>query len=125
MISFVRNILGHTPSVANKSEHWGKRHARARRQRADAAAAVFDLRDKLTFPITVTLVRVSPRPLDSDNLAASLKAIRDGICDGLLPANRRNQSQAWADDSDGQIEWRYEQRRGEPAVEFRIEPKGV
>lgn len=73
---------------------------------------------------TITLTRVAPRRLDDDNLARALKAIRDGVADYLLPANRGNKVRRWADDSDGRITWRYDQTRGAPktyAVRIRIE----
>lgn len=59
------------------------------------------------------LCRVGPRKMDSDNLAGSLKAVRDGIADGL----------GYKDDS--RIEWEYSQRLGpNRGVEIRIEAVG-
>lgn len=63
--------------------------------------------------LVVTIARVAPRKLDSDNLASSAKAVRDGVADWL-----------GLDDGDERLDWQYEQRRGEPgeyAVEIRLE----
>ncbi|MBE0568400.1 MAG: hypothetical protein IH577_01830 [Deltaproteobacteria bacterium] len=51
----------------------------------------------------VTLTRIAPRALDTDNLASGLKAIRDGVADALE-----------IDDGSSLIEWRYAQEKGKP-----------
>ena len=55
------------------------------------------------LPAVITITRVAPRALDSDNLAISAKSVRDGIADWL-----------GVDDGDKRLTWRYEQRRGRP-----------
>lgn len=112
-------IPGAVPSAANLREHWRARHRRSRRQRRDAwMVSKFHVgltlsADVMAFGGVVTLTRVSPRRLDTDNLASSLKAHRDGIADAL-----------GIDDGDPRIEWRYGQekcRRGDEAVRVVVE----
>jgi len=65
--------------------------------------------------ISVRLTRVGPRRLDSDNLAAALKHVRDGVADAL-----------GVDDGDPRLEWIYDQQRcrpGEYAVLVDIRPE--
>lgn len=64
--------------------------------------------------VAVTLTRIAPKALDSDNLQSALKATRDGVADAL-----------GVDDRDSRVEWHCAQRKGAPrtyAVEVRIEP---
>jgi len=65
------------------------------------------------LPVVVTVTRVAPsRGLDPhDGLGAALKGIIDGVADGL----------GLSDDRDSRVAWRLEQRRGQYAVEVRIE----
>lgn len=53
--------------------------------------------------VAITLTRIAPRALDTDNLASGLKAIRDGVADAL-----------GVDDGSSRIQWRYAQERGKP-----------
>ncbi len=109
-----------TVSESNGRDHWAKKARRVKNQRFTAAAWT---RSHLTrpLPVIVTLVRVAPRALDDDNLRGALKAIRDGVADGL-----------GVDDRDPRVTWVYLQRRGAPGsyqVEIGIraaaEPKDV
>jgi hypothetical protein len=64
-------------------------------------------------PLAITLTRVAPRPLDTDNLSSAFKAIRDGVADALT-----------VDDGDPRLAWVYQQRRGQPreyGIAIRIE----
>jgi hypothetical protein len=94
-------------SVANKREHWSKKAARAKLHRSCAAASLYGtcIRGWLpvTPPVTITLTRVAPRKLDSDNLASGFKATRDGVAQWLR-----------IDDGDERLTWVYAQRRGKP-----------
>ncbi|NIA07165.1 MAG: hypothetical protein GWP14_05955 [Actinobacteria bacterium] len=97
-----------TWSEANLRQHWAKRARRARKQRQAAWLLVRAAcnRADISFssgPITVTLTRLAPRRLDCDNLASSLKAVRDGVADAL-----------GTDDGSSRIKWRYDQRKGQP-----------
>ena len=94
-----------TWSEANARVHWGKRARRARKQR-DAARMLVRMAGadvEGLGTITVTLTRIAPRALDSDNLSSALKAVRDGIADAL-----------GLDDGDSRLDWRYAQHCGTP-----------
>lgn len=107
-----------TKNPNNKREHWRPVAARAKAQRV---ATHLMMRATAGIPaariiwlekggVTVTMTRVGPRDLDTDGLAASLKACRDGVADGLKLEN----------DNDPRISWLYAQRRGPYAVEIEI-----
>lgn len=51
------------------------------------------------MPLVVTIVRVGPRRLDDDNLAAACKHVRDQIA-----------AEVGVDDGSDQYTWKYEQR---------------
>lgn len=106
-----------TVSEMNAREH---HHARHRRHKAqyNAVAACWGflarawVRDNRP-PYTVTMTRVAPRALDSDNLSASFKACRDQVARHL-----------GIDDGSPLVRWTYDQRKGLPkqyAVEIKIE----
>jgi hypothetical protein len=85
-----------TVSEANSHEHWRKRQTRAKVQRATAQhIAAFELQGTgytlldLPLPAVVTMTRISPRFLDSDNLQGSLKHVRDGLADWLRVDDKR------------------------------------
>lgn len=92
-----------TKSLTNQHEHW--RH-RARRAKAERLLTRTVWRVAGGAPLAsgatalVTLTRVSPRELDSDNLPPSMKSVRDELaaCLGL-------------DDRDRRIVWAYDQRK--------------
>lgn len=106
------------PSVANLREHWA---AKAKRVKAQRKATRWGLVRGLVrarvdptsrTPYVVTLTRVSPRALDSDNLVSAFKACRDEIA-----------AYFGVDDADPRIEWRYAQAKGKPAcvrIEFEV-----
>ena len=61
----------------------------------------------------IGLVRVAPRRLDDDNLAAACKALRDGIAEAL-----------GVDDGSPTLRWSYGQEQGRPsAVRVTIEAR--
>jgi hypothetical protein len=88
-------------SEANLREHWAKR---AKRKTAQQVEMIVELRNvlrqspRVAFPCVVTLTRIGPRRLDSDNLANGFKAVRDAIA-GVLGI----------DDGDSRIRFEYEQ----------------
>jgi len=103
-----------TRSEANLRGHWGKRARRAKKQRE--AARLLIRAARIAIPksgsVAITLTRIAPRALDTDNLASGLKAVRDGVADAL-----------GVDDGSARIEWRYAQERGKPgeyAVKVQI-----
>lgn len=113
-----------TVSEANVREHWGSKAYRAKKQRLSTVGGLLAAGwPRPSLPLVITLTRISPRRIDDDNLARSLKAVRDGIADkppgpttkpGRKPAARPS----WlnVDDGDPGIEWRYAQLVGPPAA---------
>lgn len=113
-------------SVANLREHWATRAARNKRHRGDAyRATAYELASLRTWartpdtarPMTITITRIAPRKLDSDNLASSAKAVRDGIADAL-----------GIDDGSELVTWRYEQTKRLPreyGCQVRIEQRAA
>lgn len=113
-------------SVANLREHWATRAARNKRQRElahrRAQIELCRLREwahapDISKPMTITITRIAPRKLDSDNLASSAKAVRDGIADAL-----------GIDDGSDLVTWLYAQSKGFPheyGCQVRIEQKGT
>ena len=64
-------------------------------------------------PLTITITRVAPAELDTDNLAASAKHVRDGVSDWL-----------GINDKDKRLQWRYEQEKqgkGVYGVKIRVQ----
>lgn len=88
------------PSAANLREHPMARYRRAKSQRA--AAIVVPVHP---LPCIVRLIRIAPRPLDSDNLQSAFKSLRDGIADRL-----------GVKDNDPRVRWEYDQQRGAPKL---------
>lgn len=90
-------------STPNLREHHMARSKRNREQRTSTWYALKAAKMPYVLPCIVTITRVAPRLLDTDNLAAGCKAIRDGIADWLeLLDNHPN------------ITWNYAQERGQP-----------
>ena len=103
-------------SENNAREHWRVRAKRRAAQRRSVAAICASLEGRYdaTSELEVTFTRIAPRKLDDDNLAGSMKAMRDAIAKLL-----------GRDDAPGSgIEWRYDQVKGEPreyAVRVEVE----
>ena len=96
-------------SASNLNEHWRARHRRTVAQRSMITLAMkahAEHRGLLEYMrgggrLWVTMIRVSPRFLDDDNLAGAFKAVRDGIAKEL----------GVSDAPGGPVEWRYDQRK--------------
>lgn len=106
-------------SEANQREHWRVRNRRRVEQRH---AAYMWLRHWMPtappLPLTITLTRVAPRELDSDNLVACFKAVQDGATDWLCGKPFAGE------DRQAGLTWQYAQRRGKPkeyAVAIAVE----
>lgn len=100
-------------SEANAHEHWRKRHARVQLQHMVTRARLRD-GDATVFvgDLVVTIARLAPRSLDSDNAVGSAKHVRDAVAKWL----GRNDNMA------GGVDWRVEQRKSKTyGVEIRIE----
>lgn len=98
-------------STLNQREHWAKRAKRAKNERAWGFEAT--RRWPALAPgarATVTITRIAPRKLDSDNLAGSAKSVRDGVADRLQ-----------VNDGDERITWLYGQEKGAYAVRIVVE----
>ena len=89
-------------SEANVREHWAVKSKRASAQRFAARVAMRVASYPFCLPAIVRITRVGPRSLDTDNLARSAKAVRDGIADWL-----------GVDDGSPLVSWHYSQRKGE------------
>lgn len=104
----VVHVPVHAQSTANLREHHMARYRRMKIHRETAHWALKAHRPVL--PAVVTITRVGRRLLDAhDNLRMSAKGVVDGIADWFgVP------------DDDPRIEWRYDQRIGEPGVEVTV-----
>lgn len=107
-----------TVSESNRRDHWSVKARRVREQRA-AVAWARRRADAWWEPLsshpdrrwTVSLTRLAPRRLDSDNLRGALKAVRDEVAALLC-----------IDDGDSRVTWVYAQERArEPGVRIEIE----
>jgi len=87
-------------SEANSRDRWAKQK-RAKTARQAAKVATICEAPYPALPLTVTITRIAPGRLDSDNLASSAKAVRDGVADAL-----------GIDDGDSAVTWLYAQRKG-------------
>lgn len=97
-------------SEANERGQW---YAGARRtaEHRRLVHLVLRTRPRLPLPTVVTLVRVAPMPLDDDNLARALKAIRDEVAVWLNPRVDKR-GRVVGDDRDPRITWHVAQERG-------------
>lgn len=96
-------------STLNQREHWSRKAKRAKIHRRSAHLACIPFK-KVKLPIIVTFTRYGIGKLDSDNLQGAFKSIRDGVADWLK-----------VDDASPDIEWKYQQEKGEYAVKIEIE----
>ncbi len=103
-----------TKSELNGSrEHYGAITKRKRAQKATTALVCNtvdrDAKSRLVLPMAITMTRVGPRKLDTDNNAISMKYVRDQLA-------------AWLGHDDGidEIEWRYLREVG-PRYGVRVE----
>jgi hypothetical protein len=105
MAEFCASLPVRIESEANRREHWSKAAARKKLHRQTARLALQHIRDRppAGAAIVVTMRRIAPRNLDSDNLASGFKAVRDGIADWL-----------GIDDGSPRITWLVEQGKGKP-----------
>jgi hypothetical protein len=91
----------------NDREHWQVRRRRVKAEKERAAWELAKWAEKPPIPAVVTLTRFAPsNGLDDDNLAGSLKGVRDAVA-------------AWlgVDDRDrSRVRYVYDQQRGAWAV---------
>ena len=90
----------------NNREHWRARAARVKKER-EAAAWLLVRQPRPKLPCSVLLIRQAPsNGLDDDNLAGSLKSVRDEVARWLGVDDRDRMT----------VRYRYAQRRGPWAV---------
>lgn len=106
-----------TGNGQNDREHWRKRARRVKAEK-EAVGYLFAGKRAPPGPVSVLMVRVSPRSAtgwrgldEHDNLRASLKAPVDAVAIWL-----------GRDDADKSIQWQYGQREGPWAVEIHVIP---
>lgn len=108
------------PSVANQRIFWATKARQVKAQRQALAFAWLSHADRFAWAarfagflcgpgIEVTLTRVAPRALDSDNLASAFKAIRDEVAAKL-----------GVNDNDPRVTWSYGQSKGPAKVVIGI-----
>lgn len=98
-----------TKSAANLREHWAVKAKRVVSERQITRLA-FPSGVSIFLPAAIRLVRVSPRPLDDDNLRPALKAVRDELARIV-----------GVDDRDPRVDWLYGQMKGKAAVHVIVE----
>ncbi len=96
----------HTISEANKREHWTKGHTRHKRQKYAVRLTLLSNKLPQKLPVVVTMTRLSPRTLDSDNLQSALKYIRDAVSEHFI----HDKAPGRADD-DPRFIWKYHQEK--------------
>jgi hypothetical protein len=108
------------PSATNLREHWRVRAKRIKEQRRVVSVVFKDWGVKRqlleTFAIharggvlEVTLTRISPRKLDSDNLQGAFKGIRDEVA-----------AVFGVDDGSDQWVWTYRQESGPACIRIEV-----
>jgi len=106
LISFTLPI--HVVSEANTFEHWTKAHKRHKEQKRAVNFMMGDLALYRDIPLTIKLIRISPRKLDyQENLPMAFKYIVDAIANILIPGKKAGR----ADDSK-LLKWEYGQEKG-------------
>lgn len=96
----------HTISEANTREHWTIAHTRHRRQKLAVHHALLSNQVNTHLPVAVTMTRLSPRKLDSDNLQSALKYIRDAISEYFIPGKAPGRA-----DDDPRFTWQCHQEK--------------
>ena len=91
-------------SESNSREHWRKAHVRHKYQKLHIRLALLDNKIPQNLPVIITLTRLSPRKLDSDNLQTAFKYVRDTIADHFIPGKAPGRA-----DDEPSFEWRYDQ----------------
>ena len=93
-----------TPSVANLREHFAQKAKRASGHRKAGYLMTKGFKGPFRRALVI-LTRHAPRLVDSDNLAALLKNVRDGVADGLQ-----------VDDRDPSVIWHTQQVKAKTAA---------
>ncbi len=121
-----------TVSEANSSEHWTISSRRHRQQQFFIRALFHALDKEVATPCTVTMTRLSPRLLDSDNNVSAFKFLRDEISECIFPEKKKSymtkegklRSIKGRADSDPRITWKYSQEKSK-TLGIRIEIESI
>jgi hypothetical protein len=103
-ISLVVPLL--TISEANTAEHWTKSSARHKKQKQIIKLHYLQVKQHVSLPCHIHIVRLAPRRLDYDNLVISNKYLVDSICEELTGNYIPGQA-----DSDPRITISYDQEK--------------
>lgn len=106
----------HVVSEMNQKEHWAVAHKRHKKQKEGVKLYLTANAIPRMFPVKVTMIRVGKRRLDSDNLQAAFKYVRDAIADYFIPG-----LQAGRADDDLGFYWCYDQIKGEPSIVIQLD----
>lgn len=124
MSKIILNLPIRTVSESNCSEHWSVKSKRHRQQQFFIRLLLITSKPEIILPCKITLIRISPRLLDDDNLVGSLKYIRDEISAYINPEkvvkckkiNKNNKIVLYENkghaDNDKNITWAYAQKNG-------------
>lgn len=130
MQKIIWNLPIKTVSEANCSEHWAIKSKRHKMQQFLIRSAYSHESLAIGLPCVITMVRLSPRSLDDDNLTTSFKFIRDELSQCILRIKQKwhkNRRGAWIPlkgrhDNDPRITWQYRQEKSkEPGIRIEIE----
>ncbi len=91
-------------SEANLREHWSKGYKRHKRQKYIVRLELLAHEIPQTLPVKITLTRMSPRNLDSDNLQAAFKYVRDAVSEHFISDKAPGRA-----DDDPRFQWNYDQ----------------
>lgn len=94
-------------SQANLRQHWRKKSCE---KQFNLTILKFHTPKSLPkLPVRITLIRISPRFIDDDNLQFAMKEFRDFIADVLIPGLQMGRA-----DNDPRLSWAYDQEKGAP-----------
>lgn len=93
-------------SEANNSDHWTKKRQRKKMLQFLIRQHWNQANPSIILPCHITMTRIAPRKLDSDNLQTAFKGVRDEIADLIIPGKKKGQA-----DSDKRLTWAYEQKQ--------------
>lgn len=95
-----------TVSEANTAEHWTKSSARHKKQKGIIKLHYLQVKQHVSLPCHMHIVRLAPRRLDYDNLVISNKYLVDSLCEELTGNYIPGQA-----DSDPRITISYDQEK--------------
>lgn len=105
MVEYISIPLSiHTISESNVKEHWRKSHTRHKQQKFITRTTLLSDKIPQKLPVKITMCRLSPRKLDSDNLQSAFKYIRDAIAEHFITGKAPGRA-----DDDSRFQWCYDQ----------------